>query len=270
MPETQTPEEIESQASEMEEMAAKMDALVAQAKQENQDAPEVADEEVSSQTAPLVEEAETVPDESSTAPAPPAGEPLPEMPDSESPTRSAPSLAERLARAPRAELDAAPAEAQAFTPEILETPAPARSASSLSFAERLAARNRPKNEAPLAPAAAPTESTLTQPAAPTVGEPSAEIAPRSFTERLAARTGLDRHLQVPAPENSDSPQDLATHNTELARINEGAELSEREMKNRVLFRQKHLIFDSVIGSIDQRTMAEPDARDHQAADRKRR
>ena len=226
------------------------------------------------------------------------------------------SLAERLARAPRAELDAAHPEAEALTPEILtqstppQTPEePARSAP-LSFAERLAARNRLKNEGapavatPVVTAPAVTTPAVTAPVVvpsievpraellanntaeleipggevppneiPTIREPQTDDVPvmaatppveepqrtggRSFSERLAARTGLDRHLQAPSEEREPTVQDLATHNTELARISEGAELSEREMKNRVLFRQKHLIFDSVIGSLDPKTMQKP-------------
>ena len=216
--------------------------------------------------------------------------------------RPALSLAERLARAPRAELDAAHAEAQALTPEVLdeapsmrdnfarddESNAPRRTAP-MSFAERLAARNRanetpaaqPAPAAPAAPAvpseaparaeSAPENATPqsfapqnvtppvppSQPSASDEDEEPRRSGPRSFSERLAARTGLDRHLQVPAEEAAPASQELAQTNTELARIDEGAELSEREMKNRVLFRQKHLIFDPVIGALDPRVLQNP-------------
>ena len=83
-----------------------------------------------------------------------------------------------------------------------------------------------------------------------------QTAPRSFSERLAARTGLDRHLQVPT-ETVSTPQDLATANANLARIDEGAQLSERELKNRVLFRYKHLMFDGVVGALDARILQNP-------------
>ena len=236
------------------------------------------------------------------------------------------SLADRLARAPRAELEAAHAEAEALTPEVLaevvpkgeqesapstpaksettaETMAPqltesdatneevvppetasapsSRTAVPLSFAERLAARNRVQSEAQpaiqpaiqpepqpeLPPAVNPSDDEASAPetpmnsASPAPNPPAPEAprraVPRTFSERLAARTSLDRHLQVPAEEAAPTSSDLANANTELARIDEGAQLSEREMKNRVLFRQKYLIFDSVIGSIDQRVLQNP-------------
>ena len=229
-------------------------------------------------------EAEIVPEENSIATASTEAESSPEMPPSTADNEVRPvlSLAERLARAPRAELDAAHAEAQSLAPEILDettnkresiSDALGRPAASLSFAERLAARNRPPIEEPPAstqpvePSFAPPAPIMVAPPAPEVpavpaeqtpfDEPPRRAVPRTFSERLAARTSLDRHLQVPSEEPTPTSQDLATHNTELARINEGAELSEREMRNRVLFRQKHLIFDAVIGSIDQRTMQNP-------------
>lgn len=235
------------------------------------------------------------------------------------------SLAERLARAPRAELEAAHAEleaahaeAEALVPEVLtETAAlkveetePSRLAMPASFADRLAARKRLEEasaDAPAQPAA--DDSAAPPPAAPADGAPAAidaetpamtaveapiatdvetpdveaptipvnsapptpvsptpaspaprdeprRASPRSFSERLAARTSLDRNLQMPT-EETPAPQSLATANAELARIDSGAQLSEREMKNSVLFRQKNLIFDTVIGSIDQRALQNP-------------
>ena len=272
---------------EMDATASKAEAMIAQSRENGvatSSAPETPAPEAAQQ------EAEIVPERDSTANASPDAESPSAMPNSETvepPARPALSLAERLARTPRAELDAAHAEAEALAPEILENSpfkrdvsAPARSAAPMSFAERLAARNKPRIEEPPAPAP-PIPPTSTEPSfvaptpqsakqdldeTPVAFSPAPDFAPtpeprssepRSFSERLAARTGLDRHLQVPAPESAPAPQDLATHNTELARINEGAELSEREMKNRVLFRQKHLVFDHVLGSLDQRTLQNP-------------
>ena len=294
MPELETPQlpgetamsAMPEPPSQMEEMASKVEQMVAQARAPKDGAP-VAPEAVA-------QEAEIVPEDVSAVTSSPDAASPSEMPNSEiaePSARPALSLAERLARTPRAELDAAHAEAEALTPEILENAptqravaapaeAPARPTASLSFAERLAARNKPRIEEPPAPTAAtPVEPSFAAPApkAPTPQNadetpavPTSALAapvapapeprrnePRSFSERLAARTSLDRHLQVPAPESAPVSQDLATHNTELARINEGAELSEREMKNRVLFRQKHLIFDAVLGSLDQRTLQNP-------------
>ena len=224
----------------------------------------------------------------------------------------APSLADRLASAPRAELEAAHAEAQDLAPASLsndsaaavataqqnsleETPTeeikaespvespvevaaqPSRVAVPVSFAERLAARKRVEDsggdssEAPARPtppvAASPvaaSEETPSKavdlapsmPAATSAPEAPPRPATRSFSERLAARTGLDRHLQVPA-EEMPVAQDLATANAELARIDEGAQLSEREMKTRLMFRQKHLMFDAVVGAIDARLLQNP-------------
>ncbi len=146
---------------------------------------------------------------------------------------------------------------------------PSQMAIPVSFAERLAARKR-LQEAPDEAAsigssvadsssvaeveASPTSMNLAPPPAPS--ETPQRSAPRSFSERLASRTGLDRNLQAPV-EASATPQDLARQSAELARIDQSVELSEREMKNRVLFRQKNLIFDSVVGSLDQRALQSP-------------
>ena len=289
-----------SQSPTMDDMAAKVEDIVARHRTGNvavKTETSVQDGVYSDAPQPEESEAETVPEEVVTAALSedeglPRSMPLSEIADHE--VRPALSLSERLARAPRAELDAAHAEAEALTPEILNNSAnspglepPAPRAAPLSFAERLAARNRLQNEDAPAVAASSVTSTITPPVAeapiaetPVVETPQAVSAPtnpiaerpatpptpieeptrtgpRSFSERLAARTGLDRHLQVPTEESAPISQGLATHNTELARINEGAELSEREMKNRVLFRQKHLIFDGVIGSLDPKTLQNP-------------
>ena len=165
-------------------------------------------------------------------------------PDEPPPARTALSLADRLAKAPRAELESAHAEAQELAPEVLSEAAP-----------------KLPVPAPFVPTTAPAEQPTPAPSpqiimsAPPETSP-ADAKPRSFSERLAARTGLDRHLQVPA-EIASEAESLAPSHTELARIDEGAQLSEREMKNRVLYRQKHLIFDSVIGALDPRALQNP-------------
>ena len=155
-----------------------------------------------------------------------------------------------------------------------------RMAVPVSFAERLAARERAKTSAagespaeaspaeasPAGESVGADETDATAlgtaanfaPAAPSAapdGTPR-RAAPRSFSERLAARTGLDRHLQTPT-EEAPLNEELASAHTEMVRVDEGAQLSEREMRNRVLFRQKHLIFDSVIGSVEQRALQNP-------------
>ncbi len=180
-----------------------------------------------------------------------------------------PRVESELVQVPDAVADAAPEESE---PEpVAETmPAePSRTAAPVSFAERLAARKR-LQEAPAevaskgAPAAdapavdeveaPPTPMNLAPPPAP--NETPQRSAPRSFSERLASRTGLDRNLQAPV-EEAATPQDLAKQSAELARIDQSVELSEREMKNRVLFRQKNLMFDAVVGSLDQRALQNP-------------
>ena len=155
------------------------------------------------------------------------------------------SLADRLARAPREALEEAHAEAESLTPEVLAD-APSARATPLSHpAPEVSPQDQSRTNVMASPAPAPREAAEEAPA-----------RPRSFSERLAARTTLDSHLQVPA-ETPATSQQIAPSHTELARIDEGIELSEREMKNRLLYRQKHLIFDSVLGSLDPRALQNP-------------
>ena len=305
MPEVEMPDsstgELESVNDEAAESAATTDFAEAETVPEER----VAANENLVQTPAMDESSEP---ESPASEAPESEAPASETSEAETPASEMPvarpalSLADRLARAPRAELDAAHAEAQALTPEILGESATRESADAVptdvtsaeasaedapdlrravpvSFAERLAARTRTQSELPepTSAATAPHEENAatsqaapddenvalsptmnSAPLAPTPApEPPRRAIPRTFSERLAARTSLDRHLQVPAEESAPTSSDLATSHTELARIDEGAHLSEREMKNRVLFRQKHLIFDSVIGSVDARLLQNP-------------
>ena len=182
-------------------------------------------------------------------------------------------VAETVIEEPAEEVTQVPVGVAAVSePEpMVETPPvePSRMAVPVSFAERLAARKRlleTTDEAATdnalvaaSPAVAevelpPTPMNFAPPPAP--NEAPQRPATRSFSERLAARTGLDRNLQAPVEEVA-TPQDLAKQSAELARIDQNVELSEREMKNRVLFRQKNLIFDSVVGSLDQRALQNP-------------
>ena len=182
---------------------------------------------------------------------------------SEPPPKTALSLADRLARVPRAELESARAEAQDLAPEVLSEAAPKLPAPKLPapipFVPKTAPIAASENSAP-----AP-EKTMPAP----IETPPADAKPRSFSERLAARTGLDRHLQVPA-ESAPETESLAPSHTELARIDEGAQFSEREMKkSRALspkapdFRFGHRIARSA-------HPAKPDQRSRQTRHRTRR
>ena len=99
------------------------------------------------------------------------------------------------------------------------------------------------------PADNPTELPVPQPSQPTP-TPS-----RALGDRFAAREILDRDLQMPA--SASASRDLAATGGDLARVEEDAALSEREAKMRLLFRHKHLMFDSVLGSIDPRFLQNP-------------
>ena len=76
---------------------------------------------------------------------------------------------------------------------------------------------------------------------------------RGFADRLAAREALDRELQIVPAE----PVAVRPTGAELVKIDAEANLSEKERKVRVLYRQKHLIFDSVLGALDPRFLQNP-------------
>jgi pilus assembly protein CpaF len=99
----------------------------------------------------------------------------------------------------------------------------------------------------------PVESITVAPKTSEPSLPSSIVTGnRGFADRLAARESLDRDINVVVPEASPR-----LTGAELVRIDEEANLSERERKVRILYRQKHLIFDSVLGSLDPRLMQNP-------------
>jgi pilus assembly protein CpaF len=106
-----------------------------------------------------------------------------------------------------------------------------------------------------------------QPSTPsnaTSGEatPLRPTAERPFSDRFAGRVGLDRDVQA-GPDSlattGERPTEASTEPSRapLARVDSDVAQSEREAKNRALYRRKHLIFDSVLSSIDPRLLQVP-------------
>ncbi|HEX8463916.1 MAG TPA: CpaF family protein, partial [Abditibacterium sp.] len=87
------------------------------------------------------------------------------------------------------------------------------------------------------------------------------ITERPFGDRFAGRAALDREVQLADPlaragESAAGASSEASR-APLVRIENEAAQSEREGKNRAAYRRKHLIFDSVLGSIDPRLLQSP-------------
>ncbi|RYG66072.1 hypothetical protein EON80_16150, partial [bacterium] len=96
---------------------------------------------------------------------------------------------------------------------------------------------------------------------PPEGTPLRPTADRPFSDRFAGRAGLDRDVEAGNPlvtttESAPEPVNEATR-APLARVESDVAQSEREAKNRGLYRRKHLIFDSVLSSIDPRLLQAP-------------
>jgi pilus assembly protein CpaF len=94
---------------------------------------------------------------------------------------------------------------------------------------------------------------------PADSTPERPLAERPFSDRFSGRAGLDRDVNIGAP-LSKTPEPEAEpeiSRAPLARVENEAAQSEREAKNRTLYRRKHLIFDSVLGAIDPRQLQNP-------------
>lgn len=90
-------------------------------------------------------------------------------------------------------------------------------------------------------------------------KPSESVAGRPFSDRFAGRAGLDRDVPTSAAlaRNAESLPVNELSRAPLARIENEDIQTEREAKNRALYRRKHLLFDSVLGSIDPRLLQTP-------------
>ncbi len=90
--------------------------------------------------------------------------------------------------------------------------------------------------------------------------PSQGAEARPFSDRFAGRAGLDSDVEASAilARGSEAPPQNEPSRAPLARIESGDDAqTEREAKNRALYRRKHLIFDSVLGSLDPRLLQSP-------------
>ncbi len=105
--------------------------------------------------------------------------------------------------------------------------------------------------------------------------PVSNGGPRGLSDRFAGRAGLDRDVTTSAASAAlargnealareaggqgldQSGQPNQPSRAPLARLENDEAQTEREAKNRALYRRKHLIFDSVLGSIDPRLMQNP-------------
>ena len=98
--------------------------------------------------------------------------------------------------------------------------------------------------------------------APTPSEPSAPPSP--WAQRLAGRDALRDEPIVPAAPPSptastpsDTSEALDRAPAGLARVGNETVAGESEARNRALYRQKHFMFDAVLGSLDQRALQNP-------------
>ncbi len=113
-----------------------------------------------------------------------------------------------------------------------------------------------------APTIEPTQLAMSMPVSAPVDAP-ASVAPTSvWAQRLAGRNALRDTPVVPtepgvlAPAaSSDAPTEALDRAAgQLARIGGEGVASEAEGRNRALYRQKHFIFDAVLGALDARTL----------------
>ena len=100
------------------------------------------------------------------------------------------------------------------------------------------------------------------PPVPVSAEQSASSA--HWAQRLAGRDALrDSPMEqpaAPAPHaepDSDASEALDRAGAGLARVGNDAVAGEAEARNRALYRQKHFMFDAVLGSLDQRALQNP-------------
>jgi len=109
--------------------------------------------------------------------------------------------------------------------------------------------------------ATPRASIAPQPASPTPS-PSVPMGSSAWAQRLAGRDAL-RDAPVAASETlvpvgsapvNEPTQALDIAAGQLARTGGEGEASESEGRNRSLYRQKHFIFDAVLGALDAKTL----------------
>jgi len=132
----------------------------------------------------------------------------------------------------------------------------------MSTASGVDAPMAPVEEAPPLPWNAPAPEIVVAPRASIAEQPTLPTQSSSWAQRLAGRDALRDAPMAPvadlvpvasAPINEPT-QALDIAAGQLARTGGEGEASESEGRNRGLYRQKHFIFDAVLGALDAKTL----------------